>query len=91
MSLLETMSYGITPIDTPVGSIPQVVKDGENGVFIKDHDSDSFVTAVKQMDANRAQLRKLGEKARKTRFKQFSQKKYIKEINDIYSNLDNGF
>ena len=91
MSLLETMSYGITPIVTPVGSIPQVVKDGENGVFIKDHDSDSIVTAVKQVDANRAQLRKLGEKARKTIFKQFSPKKYVKELNDIYADLDKGF
>lgn len=91
MSLLETMSYGITPIVTPVGSIPQVVKDGENGVFIKDHDSDSIVTAVKQVDANRAQLRKLGDKARKTIFKQFSPKKYIEELNDIYADLDKGF
>lgn len=86
MSLLETMSYGTAPIVTPVGSIPQVVKDGENGVFIKDHDSDSIVTTVKRMDENRALLRKLGNEARKTIFDKFSPKKYIEHLNDIYAN-----
>lgn len=86
MSLLETMSYGTAPIVTPVGSIPQVVKDGENGVFIKDHDSDSIVTAVKRMDENRALLRKLGDEARKTIFDKFSPKKYIEHLNEIYAN-----
>lgn len=86
MSLLETMSYGTAPIVTSVGSIPQVVKDGENGVFIKDHDSDSIVTAVKRMDENRALLRKLGDEARKTIFDKFSPKKYIEHLNEIYAN-----
>lgn len=86
MSLLETMSYGTAPIVTPVGSIPQVVKNGENGVFIKDHDSDSIVTAVKRMDENRALLRKLGDEARKTIFDKFSPKKYIEHLNGIYAN-----
>ena len=35
MSLLECMSYGVTPIVTPVGSIPKVVEDGVNGVLSK--------------------------------------------------------
>ena len=35
MSLLETMSYGAVPVVTKVGSIPTVVKDGENGLFVK--------------------------------------------------------
>ena len=69
-----------------MGSIPQVVKDGENGVFIKDHDSDSIVTAVKRMDENRALLRKLGDEARKTIFDKFSPKKYIEHLNEIYAN-----
>ena len=69
-----------------MGSIPQVVKDGENGVFIKDHDSDSIVTAVKRMDENRALLRKLGDEARKTIFDKFSPNKYIEHLNEIYAN-----
>ena len=87
MSLLESMSYGKAPIVTPVGSIPQVVRDGENGIFVKDHDVDSIVDSIKRMSDDRALLRKLGEEARKTIFSQFSPKKYIEKLNDIYLRL----
>lgn len=88
MSLLECMSYGVAPIVTPVGSIPQVVKDGENGVFIKVRDSDSVVEAVKRFHENRELLRTLGKAARQTIFEQFSPKKYIDKLNQIYDDLD---
>ena len=87
MSLLESMSYGKAPIVTPVGSIPQVVRDGENGIFVKDHDVDSIVDAIKRLSDDRILLRKLGEEARKTIFSQFSPKKYIEKLNDIYLRL----
>ena len=87
MSLLESMSYGKAPIVTPVGSIPQVVKDGENGIFVKDHDVDSIVVAIKRLSDDRALLRKLGEEARKTICLQFSPNKYIEKLNDIYLRL----
>lgn len=88
MSLLECMSYGVTPIVTPVGSIPQVVEDGVNGVFIKVRDSDSVVEAVKRFHENRELLRTLGKAARQTIFEQFSPKKYIDKLNQIYDDLD---
>ena len=87
MSLLESMSYGKASIVTPVGSIPQVVRDGENGIFVKDHDVDSIVDAIKRLSDDRALLRKLGDEARKTIFSQFSPKKYIEKLNDIYLRL----
>lgn len=84
MSLLESMSYGKAPIVTPVGSIPQVVKDGVNGMFITDHDSDSIVSAIKRLDEDRSILRKLGVAARETIFNQFSPEKYVEKLNSIY-------
>ncbi len=88
MSLLECMSYGVTPIVTPVGSIPQVVKDGENGILVKVRDCDSIVGAVKRLDGNREWLRTLGMAARQTIFDQFSPEKYIEKLNRIYDELD---
>lgn len=87
MSLLECMSYGKPPIVTPVGSIPQVVKEDENGIFIKDHDVDSIVEAIKRLSGDRVLLKKLGEEARKTIFSQFSPVKYIGKLNEIYLKL----
>lgn len=87
MSLLECMSYGVTPVVTPVGSIPQVVKNMENGLYINDHDVDSIVNAIKQLNENRQLLRSLGKSARKTIFNQFDPQRYIERLNCIYEDL----
>ena len=87
MSLLECMSYGVVPIVTPVGSIPQVVKDGENGVFVAVKDVDSIVNAIRQLSAERDSLKHMGENARQTIFSQFSPIRYIETLNSIYRGL----
>ena len=87
MSLLETMSYGAVPVTTPVGSIPQVVTDEENGLFIKKKDVESIVETVKRLHADRSLLRRLGEAARQTVFAEFSTQKYIETLNGIYRKL----
>lgn len=84
MSLLECMSYGITPVVTPVGSISEVVKDGKNGIFIKSHDLDSIVEAIKRLDSDRMFLHGLGQSARQTIFERFSPEKYVTTLNKIY-------
>lgn len=87
MSLLECMSYGCVPVTTPVGSIPEVINDGENGVFIKTKDSDTIVKVIKQLNENRLSILKIGLKAKDCIFSNFSPKTYIEELNNIYSQL----
>lgn len=84
MSLLETMSYGAVPVTTPVGSIPEVVKDGENGLFIKVKDEQSIVDVLRRLNNDRALLPRLSEQARETIFKQFSPKVYTEKLNALY-------
>lgn len=84
MSLLECMSYGAVPVTTDVGSIGEVVKDGENGLFIKDHDVESIVKAVMQLDVDRNLLEQLGGMAKETIFEKFNPQKYIGELNRLY-------
>lgn len=84
MSLLECMSYGAVPVTTDVGSIGEVVEDGKNGLIIKDHDTESIVKAVAQLDADRNLLEQLGRMARETIFEKFNPQKYIRELNRLY-------
>lgn len=84
MSLLETMSYGAVPVTTPVGSIPEVVKDGENGLFIKVKDEQSIADALRRLNDDRVLAQKLSEQARKTIFEQFSPKSYTDKLNALY-------
>lgn len=85
MSLLECMSYGAVPVVSPVGSIPQVVTDGVNGLLIHTHDSDSIVEAVRRLNEDRTLLKTLGHAARQTIFSQYNPLRYVDELNQIYT------
>ncbi len=85
MSLLECMSYGVTPIVTPVGSIPEVVKDGVNGIFIRQHDVSSIVEVMIRLNKDRTLLRSIGKEARRTIFSGFGLGRYIENLNWIYT------
>ena len=87
MSLLECMSYGIVPVVTPVGSIPEVVEDGRNGLLVEKKNAEAIVKAIRQLSENRTLLGTLGKKAQKTIFEQFSPEKYIANLNRIYQGL----
>lgn len=84
ISLLETMSYGSVPVTTPVGSIPEVLKDGENGIFVKLKDDASIADAIQRLDRDRTLLQQLSQQARATIFSDFSPKTYIERLNAIY-------
>lgn len=70
-----------------MGSIPQVVHDGENGIFVKVRDVDSIVQAVKRLDAHRPELRRMGAEARNTIFTNFSPVRYVQILNGVYNEL----
>lgn len=84
MSLLESMSYGVVPVVTPVGSIPTIVKDKDNGIYINVKNSESIVDAIIKLHKNRGMLHELSEKAREKIFKQFDTKSYIDNLNNLY-------
>lgn len=47
ISLLEALSCGVTPICTPVGGIPDVIRDGVNGYLSEGLEINQYVEAVK--------------------------------------------
>jgi glycosyltransferase involved in cell wall biosynthesis len=72
---------------TKVGSIPTVVKDGENGLFVKEKDADSICEALKKLDDDRSLLAKMSVEARRTIQENFSATKYVERLNEIYAGL----
>lgn len=85
MSLLECMSYGAVPVITPVGSIPTVVTDHQNGLFIKVKDTQSIVDAITYLHTNRDKLKLMSSAARNYIFEHFDSDSYIDKLNNIYS------
>lgn len=87
MSLLESMSYGAVPVVTPVGSIPEVVKDGVNGLLIKDHDTDTIVNAIIRLQRDYLLRSNLSKAARTTIEERFSPAQYFEKLNAIYNTV----
>jgi glycosyltransferase involved in cell wall biosynthesis len=50
--VLEAMSQGLTVVGTPVGCVPDLIRDGENGVIVPPRDAEALAAAVRRlMDA----------------------------------------
>ena len=84
MSLLECMSYGVVPVVTPVGSIPTVVTNQQNGVLIKVKDTQSIVDAITYLHTHRDKLEKMSKSACYYIYEHFDTDSYIDELNNIY-------
>lgn len=86
MSLLETMSFGLIPIVTAVGSIPTIVINRHNGIIIEKHNSNSIVIAIQELIDNDNYLTVLSKNAQKSIFNKFDDVTYIKTLNNLYIN-----
>lgn len=84
MSLLEAMSFGEVPVVTNVGSIGEVVKDGENGLYVKVKDCKTIVEAITRLNEDREKLQDFSVKAQLTILENFSPEEYVNKLNSIY-------
>ena len=84
MSLIETMSFGMVPVVTNVGSISSVVTDKKSGLFVKVKDMDSIVSAIKTLCNDISLVEKLSVNAQDTIYSLFDDRAYVIKLNDIY-------
>ncbi len=66
MSMLESMSWGLPVIVTPVGGIPEVIIDGKNGLLVQPGNQSQLITAMQKLINNEDLRISLGTSARKS-------------------------
>jgi glycosyltransferase involved in cell wall biosynthesis len=85
IALLESMSFGLVPIVTNVGSIINVVNDGINGMIVNSHSSEDIAFAVEKLSKEKEYLKELSINARQYIFSNFKPEAYISRLNEIYN------
>jgi len=78
--LMEAMAAGLLVVSTRHSGIPELVRDGENGILADEGDVDDLVRALRQVFANRTTLNLLTDAARRTVETQFSADRQSREL-----------
>lgn len=89
MSLLEAMAWGLPPICTPVGSIPEYVVNGANGLLIAPGDVSQLAAAIEQLVLQEEDRVHMGRLARAT-VEPLCVKQYSDRMCAVYRAVANG-
>ncbi len=86
MALLEAMSTGLPVVTTPVGGIPEVVRDGETGLLVPPGDTAALTEALARLAADPELRRRLGAAAAEE-VRKFDIDAACARIKDVYQRL----
>ncbi len=85
--LLEAMSMCKPVVATDVGGIPEVVRDGYNGLLVPPHDSSSLSNAILRLSADEHLRTRLSKNGRATVENQFTVQKMALATHKCYNGL----
>lgn len=88
VTTLEALSCETPVIATPVGGIPEVVKDYENGILIPQNDPVALARAIQYLLENKEVRTKFGREGRKRIIKHYSLEASVKKLCGIYKQLN---
>jgi glycosyltransferase involved in cell wall biosynthesis len=86
VSILEAMSFGLPIISTPVGGIPEIVKNNVNGFLIEPGDINRLSEALKAFVINKDMYAAFSSKSNEM-VKPYLSTQVMNHLNEIYSQL----
>lgn len=87
ISILESMSYGMAIVATPVGAIPSIVNDGENGLIVPTGSPKSIEKTLDLLLKSPCMVSKMGEQS-KLLVEPFLPTNVEKKLAHIYAVID---
>jgi L-malate glycosyltransferase len=87
VALLEAMAMELPPVCTTVGGIPEVVRDGENGLLVEPGAPVVLAEAVVSLLRDRARWNAVRTRARASVIEGFSMRRMAGEIESIYDEV----
>ena len=86
-SLLEAMAAGVVPIVTPVGAIPDLVEEGEHGLFVAPRDAEPIAQAIARLAGDRAALARMSAACRACITGGYSLERVARDFSQLYCDL----
>jgi glycosyltransferase involved in cell wall biosynthesis len=81
--LLEALSMEIPVVSTSVSGIPEVIRDGVNGLMIAPHDAQGLADAIRRLLDSPALAKRLGAAGRQTVATRFCNDVNLETVRDL--------
>ncbi len=89
MAFLESMAAGLPLVGTRVGGLPEMIDDGRNGRLVRPRDPQGLADAMRELLADPARARALGEESRRRVCSEFSIGSMVRGYEDLFMRLLN--
>ncbi|MGE5326065.1 MAG: glycosyltransferase family 4 protein, partial [Deltaproteobacteria bacterium] len=86
-SMLAAMAHGLPTVAVARGAVPEVIKDGENGLLAQEPEPDQFAAPIVRMLQNPDFAKDLGAAARQTIQSGFSAEKMVRGTLEAYNQI----
>ena len=88
ISILEGMAAGMAILSTTVGSIPEVIKHGENGFLVSPGDVDDMAKRIVDL-MHPERLRSMGRRNSEIARECYDFRRVVREVADVYAQVEN--
>ena len=87
LTLLEAMSYSLPVITTPVGAIPEFIKEPDNGFLVPPNDESELYTKIKNLIHNPVLRETMGKNNRLKIKENYTNSVMVDKVREVYKNL----
>lgn len=87
LALLEAMACGRPVIATNVGGVPEVIRDGINGILVRPKDPEALCCAMERLLHDEGEMAEMGGEGRKLCEKYFNSRVMVAKIENLYDTL----
>lgn len=86
-AVIEAMAYGVAPVVTRVGGMPELVENGVSGLVVPQKDASALSEAIAQLYRDRDLLGRMGAAAKERIATRFHTSQTVRETGELYKSL----